>query len=50
VENRFMWFEYVEKKCIDSLVRRMDQTEDSYVRIGIRRPRKTIRETIMIDL
>jgi hypothetical protein len=50
VGNKFRCFGYVERKPIDSLVRRVDNIEDSYVTRGIRRPRKTIREIIRKDL
>jgi len=35
VENTFSWFEYVERKYVDSLVRKVDQIDDSFVTIGL---------------
>ena len=46
VENRFKWFEHVEWKPVDSIVRRVNQIENSHITRGIRRPGRTIRETI----
>jgi hypothetical protein len=43
VENRFRWFGQVERKHVDSIVRRVDQIEDSHITRGIERPRRTIR-------
>jgi hypothetical protein len=43
VENRFRWFGQVERKPVDSIVRRVDQIEDSHITRGIGRPRRTIR-------
>ena len=43
MENRFRWFGHVERKHVDSIVRRVDQIEDSHIIRGIGRPR---RETI----
>jgi len=45
VENRFRWFEHVERKHVDS-IRIVEQIEDSHITRGIGRPRRTIRETI----
>jgi hypothetical protein len=50
VENRFKWFGHVEWKPVDSVVRRVNQIEDSHITRGIRRPRRTIRETMRKDL
>jgi len=50
VENRLRWFGHVERRPIDSVVRRVDQMEDSQITRGKGRPRKTIRETIKKDL
>jgi len=50
VENRLRWFGHVERKPIDSVVRRPDQMEDNHITRGRGRPRKTIRETIRKDL
>lgn len=30
VENRFKWFEYVERKHVDYVVRRVDQRKDKH--------------------
>jgi len=46
VENKLRWFEHVERRPIDSVVRRVDQMEDRQ----LTRPRKTIRETIRKEL
>jgi len=50
VENRLRWFEYVKRKLIDVVVRRVDQMKESQVKGGRGKPRKTIRETIKKDL
>jgi len=50
VENRFRWFGHVERRPVDAVVRRVDQMEESHVKRGRGRPRKTIRETIRNDL
>jgi hypothetical protein len=50
VENRLRWFGHVERRLVDAVVRRVDQTEESQVKSGRGRPRKTIRETIRKDL
>jgi len=39
-------FGHVERKPIDSVVRRVDQMKDRKITRGERCPRKTIRETI----
>jgi len=46
VETRLRWFEHVERRRVDSVVRRVDQIERSQITRGRGRPRKTIRETI----
>ena len=46
VENRLRWFGHIERRPVDAVVRRVDQMEESQVKRGIRRPKKTIRETI----
>jgi hypothetical protein len=43
VENRLRWFGHVKNRLID-------QTEESEIRRGRGRPRKTIRETVRKDL
>jgi len=39
-----------KEKLVDAVVRRVDQMEESQVKRGRERPRKTIRETIRKDL
>ena len=46
VETRLRWFGHVERRPMDSIVRRVDQMEGSQITTGWGRPRKTIRETI----
>jgi len=48
--NRLRWFWHVERKPVDSVVRRVDQMEGSQITRGRGRPRKTIRETIRKNL
>jgi len=52
VETRHGWFRHVERRLVDSVIRRIDQMEGSRTRItrGRGRHRKTIRETIRKDL
>jgi len=50
VENRLRWFGHIERRPVDVVVRRIDQMEDSQIKRGRGRPRKTIRETIKNDL
>jgi len=50
VGNRLRWFGHVERRLVDAVVRRVDQMEESQVKRGKGRPRKTIRETIRRDL
>ena len=50
VENRLRWFEHVERRPVDAVVRRVDQIEESQVKRGRGRPKKTIKETIRKDL
>jgi hypothetical protein len=50
VENKLRWFGYVERRPVDSVVRRVDQMEDSQITRDRGRPRKNIRETIWEDL
>lgn len=50
VETRLRLFELVERKLVDYLVRRVDQTEDNHIPRGRGRPIKAIRETIKIDI
>jgi len=49
VENRLRWFGHVERRIVDAVVRRVDQMEESQVKRGRGRPKKTIRETIRKD-
>ena len=50
IENRLRWFEHVERRPVDAVVRRVYQMEESHVKRDRGRPRKTIRETIRKDL
>ena len=50
VENRLRWLEHVERRLVDAVVRRVDEMEESQVKRGRWRPKKTIRETIRKDL
>ncbi|RZC13746.1 DExH-box ATP-dependent RNA helicase DExH10 [Glycine soja] len=50
VENRFRWFGHVERRPVDSVVRRVDQMERRQTIRGRGRPKKTIREVIKKDL
>jgi len=50
VFNRLRWFGHVERRPVDAVVKRVDQMEESQVKRGRGRPRKTIRETIRKDL
>jgi hypothetical protein len=50
VETRHRWFRHVERRLVDSVIRRIDQMERSQITRGRGRPRKTIRETIRKDL
>ncbi len=43
VQNRLRWFEHVERRLVGAVVRRLDQMEESQVKRGRGRPRKTIR-------
>ena len=47
VENRLTWFEHVERRLVNAVVRRVDQMKESQIRRG-REHRKTMRETILI--
>ena len=47
---KFRLFGHVERRFVDSVVRRVDQMEDSPITRGRGRPRKTRRETIKKDL
>jgi len=50
VETRLRWFEHVERRLVDSIVRRVNQLEGSQVTRCRIRLRKTIRETIRKNL
>ncbi|KAL5178480.1 Craniofacial development protein 2 [Glycine soja] len=50
VENRLRWFGHVERRPVDSIVRRVDQMERRQTIRGRGRPKKTIREVIKKDL
>jgi len=43
------WFGHVERRPVDAVVSRVDQMEESHVKRGRGRPKKTIRETIRKD-
>jgi len=40
VENRMRWFEYVERRNVDVVVRRVYQMEESQIKKGRGRPKK----------
>jgi hypothetical protein len=44
VETRLRWFRHVERRLVDSVVRRVDQMESSQITRGRGRPGKIIRE------
>jgi hypothetical protein len=50
VETRFMWFGHVERRLVDSVVRRAEQMEGSQITREEEDLKKTIRETIKKDL
>ncbi|RZB42155.1 Ganglioside-induced differentiation-associated protein 2 [Glycine soja] len=50
VENRLRWFGHVERRPVDSVVRKVDQMERRQTIRGRGRPKKTIREVIKKDL
>ncbi|KAL5163533.1 Sugar transporter ERD6-like 16 [Glycine soja] len=50
VENRLRWFGHVERRPVDSVVRRVDQMERRQTIRDRGRPKKTIREVIKKDL
>ncbi|KAL5170138.1 LINE-1 retrotransposable element ORF2 protein [Glycine soja] len=50
VENRLRWFGHVERKLVDSVVRRVDQMERRQTIRDRGRPKKTIREVIKKNL
>ncbi|KAL5190235.1 LINE-1 retrotransposable element ORF2 protein [Glycine soja] len=50
VENRLRWFGHVERRPVDSVVRRVDQMERRQTILSRGRPKKTIREVIKKDL
>ncbi|KAH1219602.1 LINE-1 retrotransposable element ORF2 protein [Glycine max] len=50
MENRLRWFGHVERRPVDSVVRRVDQMERRQTIRGRGRPKKTIREVIKKDL
>ena len=45
-----MWFQHVERRPVNSVVRRVNQIEGSQTTRGRGRPRKTIKETIKNDI
>lgn len=50
VENRFKWFGHVEKRSVDSVVKRVDQMKRRQIIRERGRPRNAIREIIKKDL
>lgn len=50
VENRLWWFEHVERRHVDSLVKRVGKMKRNQTTRGRGRPRKTIREIIKKDI
>ncbi|RZB91510.1 Carbon catabolite repressor protein 4-like 2 isoform B [Glycine soja] len=50
VENRLRWFGHVERRPVDSVVRRVDQMERRQTIRGRGKPKKTIRKVIKKDL
>ena len=50
VETRLRWFGHVQRRPLEAPVRRVDQMEDSPITRGRGRPKKTIGETIRMDL
>jgi len=50
VENMLRWFGHVKRRPVDVVVRKVYQMEESQVRRGRGRPRKTIKETIRKNL
>ncbi|KAL5130219.1 THO complex subunit 4A [Glycine soja] len=50
MENRLRWFGHVERRPVDSVVRRVDQMERRQTIRGRGRPKKPIREVIKKDL
>jgi len=49
VENRLRWFGHVERRPVDAVVRRVYQMEESQVKRGRRRPKKTIRKNLEVN-
>jgi len=45
VETLLRWSSHVERRLVDSVVRRVDKMESSQITRGRGRPRNTIRET-----
>jgi hypothetical protein len=43
VENKLRWFVHVERRPVDTVVRRVDQMEESQLKRGKGRPRKTMK-------
>jgi hypothetical protein len=50
VENRLRLIGHVERRLVDVVVRRVDQMEESQIKRGRGRLRKTTRETIVEGL
>lgn len=50
VKNRLRWFGHVERRSIDSVVRRVDQTKRSQIIRGRGRPREVIKKDLEITI
>ena len=50
VENKLRWFGHFERIFVDVVVRKVDQMEESRIKRGRGRHKKTIRETIRKDV
>jgi len=49
VEARLRWFEHVERRHVNAVVRRVDQMEGTQITRGRGRPRKTIKKDLEIN-
>jgi len=49
IENRLRWFGHVERRSVYAVVRRVYQMEESHVKRGRGRPRKTIRKNLKVN-
>lgn len=50
IKTRLRWYDHVERRPINFVVRKVDQVEGSQITRGKRGPRKIIRKTITKDL